>query len=36
MINLPIKKKEMMINSEKRKLLRDHYQSHILFHKTFF
>jgi len=23
-----------MINSEKRKLLHDYYQSHILFHKT--
>ena len=27
-LNLLIKRKEMMINSEKRKLLRDHYQSH--------
>jgi len=36
MISLLIKRKEMMINSEKRKLFHDHYQSHILFHQTFF
>jgi len=24
----------MMINSEKRKLLHDYYQSHMLFHKN--
>jgi len=29
---LPIKREEMMIYSEKRKLLHDYYQSHILFH----
>jgi len=36
MISLPIKRKEMMINSEKRKLFYDHYRSHILLHQTFF
>jgi len=30
---LLIKREEMMINSEKRKLLHDYYQSHILFYK---
>ena len=29
---LPIKREEMMINSEKRKLLHDYYRSHMLFH----
>jgi len=33
MISLPIKREEMMINSEKRKLLHDYYQFHILFHQ---
>jgi len=30
---LLIKREEMMINSEKRKLLYDYFPSHILFHK---
>jgi len=30
---LLIKRVEMMINSEKRKLLHDYYRSNILFHK---
>jgi len=31
MVSLPIKREEMMINSEKCKLLNEYYQSHILF-----